>query len=82
MLRRPVFWAAAACVVALGAAGFAVERARSRKPKYVTAQVTRGSIQRSVSTTGALNPVVTVQVGSYVSGTLKSLACDYNTEVV
>src|SRR5262249_21335855 len=28
------------------------------------------------------NPVVTVQVGSYVSGTIKTLKCDYNTEVV
>ncbi|HWZ86043.1 MAG TPA: efflux RND transporter periplasmic adaptor subunit [Thermoanaerobaculia bacterium] len=80
--RRRVFWAVVAGAVVLGAAGFFAWRARSRKPKYVTALVTRGSIQRSVSTTGALNPVVTVQVGSYVSGTLKSLACDYNTEVV
>lgn len=31
--------------------------------------------------TGALNPVITVQVGSYVSGTLKTLKCDYNTEL-
>lgn len=81
-LRRHAVWALLLCAVALGAAGFAAWRARSRKPRYVTALVTRGSIQRSVSTTGALNPVVTVQVGSYVSGTLKSLACDYNTEVV
>lgn len=57
-------------------------RARSQKPRYVTATVTRGNIQRSVSATGALNPVVTVQVGSYVSGTIKKLGCDYNTEVV
>ena len=81
-LRRNAVWAVLLGAVALGAAGVAAWRARSRKPRYVTALVTRGSIQRSVSTTGALNPVVTVQVGSYVSGTLKSLACDYNTEVV
>jgi HlyD family secretion protein len=31
--------------------------------------------------TGALNPVVTVQVGSYVSGNIKSWSCDYNTVV-
>jgi HlyD family secretion protein len=80
-LRRRIFWWLAAGVAGLGVAGL-LWGARARKPRYVTAVVTRGSIQRSVSATGALNPVVTVQVGSYVSGTLKSLACDYNTEVV
>ena len=56
----------------------------SRRPvpvHYVTATVARGNIQRGVATTGALNPVVTVQVGTNVSGTIKALSCDYNTEV-
>ncbi len=48
---------------------------------YVTARVTRGDIQRAVSMTGALNPVVTAQVGSYVSGNIKAWFCDYNTPV-
>lgn len=66
----------------LAGGGFLWWRAKARKPQYVTAAVTRGSIQRSVGMTGALNPLVTVQVGSYVSGTIKALGCDYNTEVV
>jgi HlyD family secretion protein len=48
---------------------------------YVTARVTRGDIVRSINMTGALNPVVTAQVGSYVSGNIKSWSCDYNTQV-
>jgi len=68
--------------LAVPAAAFAVWRASNHHARYVTAAVTRGTIQRSISTTGALNPVVTVQVGSYVSGTVKKLFCDYNTEVV
>ena len=48
---------------------------------YVTAKVTLGNIRRSVGMTGALNPVVTAQVGSYVSGNIKSWSCDYNTAV-
>lgn len=48
---------------------------------YVTAKVTAGDIRRSVSMTGALNPVVTAQVASYVSGNIKSWSCDYNTPV-
>jgi HlyD family secretion protein len=48
---------------------------------YVTARVTRGDIRRSINMTGALNPVVTAQVGSFVSGNIKSWSCDYNTQV-
>jgi HlyD family secretion protein len=48
---------------------------------YITARVTRGDIQRAVTMTGALNPVVTAQVGSYVSGNIKAWYCDYNTPV-
>ncbi len=64
-----------------GGLAFAWWYAHHGQPRYVTASVTRGDVQRSVSMTGALNPVVTVQVGSYVSGIIKSLGCDYNTEV-
>ena len=49
--------------------------------RYITATVTAGDIRRSVGMTGSLNPVVTAQVGSYVSGNIKSWACDYNTLV-
>jgi HlyD family secretion protein len=49
--------------------------------RYVTARVTVGDIRRSVSMTGALNPVVTAQVSSYVSGNIKAWYCDYNTAV-
>ena len=48
---------------------------------YVTVKVTSGDIRRSVAMTGSLNPVVTAQVGSYVSGNIKSWSCDYNTLV-
>lgn len=51
------------------------------KSRYLTAEVTRGDIERAVNVTGSINPRVTVQVGSYVSGTVKSLSCDFNTEV-
>jgi HlyD family secretion protein len=48
---------------------------------YVTAPVTRGSVIRTVTATGTVNPVLTVLVGTYVSGVIQSLSCDYNTEV-
>ncbi len=73
---------AAILVIAAAVGGFLWWRSRSHRAQYVTAAVTRGTIQRNIAMTGALNPVVTVQVGSYVSGTVKSLGCDFNTEVV
>ena len=72
-----------AALVALAALAFALWwwLLRVAPLHYVTARVTRGDIQRSVTMTGALNPVVTAQVGSYVSGNIKSWSCDYNTAV-
>jgi HlyD family secretion protein len=49
--------------------------------KYVTAVAERGSLIRAVTATGTVNPVVTVQVGTYVSGPIVKLYCDFNTEV-
>ncbi len=49
--------------------------------RYVTAPATRGVVERAVTATGTLNPILTVIVGSYVSGAIVSLSCDYNTLV-
>jgi HlyD family secretion protein len=54
---------------------------RTAPPTFVTAKVTRADVARSIITTGSVNPVVTVQVGTYVSGPIQSIACDFNTEV-
>lgn len=48
---------------------------------YVTAPVTRGDVIKTITASGTVNPVVTVEVGTYVSGTIQSLSCDYNTRV-
>jgi HlyD family secretion protein len=55
---------------------------RSDAGAFVTAPVTRGDLVRSINATGAVNPVVTVQVGTYVSGVVQALECDFNTRVV
>jgi HlyD family secretion protein len=49
--------------------------------KYRTARVERGDIVMSVTATGTLNAVQTVQVGSQVSGTIAQLYADYNDVV-
>ena len=49
--------------------------------RYTTAAVTRGAVTRTVTATGTVNPVLTIIVGSYVSGTITDVECDYNTQV-
>ena len=48
---------------------------------YVTVPTTRGIVARTVTATGTVNPVLTIIVGSYVSGVIQQLYCDYNTQV-
>ncbi len=54
-----------------------------RKPEitYKTAKIERGSIISTVSATGNLSAVTTVQVGTQVSGTIQKLYVDYNSRV-
>ena len=49
--------------------------------EYRTATVGRGDIDVTVSATGNPNAVVTVQVGSQVSGNIQALFADFNTKV-
>src|SRR4029453_14720253 len=49
--------------------------------RYRTATVDRGDIDVTVSATGIPNAVVTVQVGSQVSGNILALFADFNTKV-
>ncbi len=79
----PAGWALTAFVVCLVAATAAGIWALSGgdKASYATAPVTRGDVVRSVTAAGTVNPELTVMVGTYVSGVIQSLSCDYNTRV-
>lgn len=74
-------------IVALGAAFLAIGAVLywafggGVSVSYVTAPVDRGSITRAVTATGAVNPVLTVTVGTYVSGVIEQINCDFNTRV-
>lgn len=50
-------------------------------PTYRTAKVERGPITATVSSTGTVSPVTSVQVGSQVSGQIKELFADFNSPV-
>jgi len=72
----------AAVIVAVGVTVAAYYRANAHQPEgFVTAPVTRGAVVQSVAATGTLQAVTTVQVGSQVSGTIKALHADFNSEV-
>ena len=79
MVRRPVV--TAFVIVAVVIVAFLLLRSPSSKPKYITATVTRGSVVASVEATGTINPLTTVPVGSYVSGTVKFIFADFNSHV-
>jgi HlyD family secretion protein len=48
---------------------------------YLQVQIKRGDVRRTVSSTGVLQAVVTVQVGSQVSGRIQALNADFNSVV-
>src|SRR5262244_344815 len=55
---------------------------RGRGPvQYYTARVENGEIKQVVEATGTINAVITVQVGSQVSGTINKLYVDFNSKV-
>jgi HlyD family secretion protein len=54
---------------------------RGGQAQHFTAKVERGEIQDAVEATGTINAVITVQVGSQVSGTIAKLNVDFNSRV-
>lgn len=82
MSRKSVFGAVIALAVAAAAvAGYGWWSARGDTTNYRLAKVERGTITAAVSATGTVNPVTAVSVGSQVSGQIKELLADFNSEV-
>jgi HlyD family secretion protein len=78
--RRPILISIGVIVV-LGLILLLSTRGNGGKPVYRTEPVTRGSIQQTVTATGTVNAVTTVLVGTQVSGTIKTLFADFNSQV-
>ncbi|HYV11138.1 MAG TPA: hypothetical protein VE980_09600, partial [Pyrinomonadaceae bacterium] len=62
-------------------AGFYFWADSSSTPQYMTARVDRGNLRNTVTATGTLQAVTTVQVGSQASGTISALYADFNSVV-
>jgi HlyD family secretion protein len=68
-------------LVLLAAAAYYFWGGNSSAAQYLTARVDRGSLRNTVTATGTLQAVTTVQVGSQASGTISALYADYNSVV-
>src|SRR6202142_516844 len=80
--RKTWLIAGLSSLAVLAAIGVAWWLATAEAPvNYTTAPVTRGDVTRAVTATGTVNPVLTIIVGTYVSGVIQELQCDYNTQV-
>jgi len=73
--------AALVAVVAVAASGFFYWGNRASAADYMTTKVERGNLRNTVTATGALQAVTTVQVGSQASGTISALYVDFNSKV-
>ena len=76
-------WAVGAVVVAVAAGALWIYRNAEahEAPTYRYATITRGNLESTVSATGALSAVTTVQVGTQVSGLVRTIKVDFNDRV-
>ena len=68
-------------VVVLGLAAYYFWGNQTGTTQYLTAKVERGNLRNTVTATGTLQAVTTVQVGSQASGTISALYADFNSIV-
>jgi HlyD family secretion protein len=80
-VRRVLFFVLLV-IIAIGAVAiYLFSNSGNERTTYRLARIERGPIISTVSSTGTLNAVITVQVGSQVSGQIMELLADFNSEV-
>jgi len=68
-------------IILLATGTFIFIKNRENGPKFKLDRATTGDIKATVTATGTMNAVVTVLVGTQVSGTIKTLYVDFNSPV-
>jgi HlyD family secretion protein len=75
-------WVLTAAALLLGVSAYAYFRHHeSDGDGFVTERVERGTVASTVTASGTVNPVTSVQVGTYVSGPIKAIYADFNSAV-
>ncbi len=74
-------WMIVGALVLVVVAGTAIARRKVDAIEYFTAKTERGDIRDAIDASGQVNAVVSVQVGSQVSGTIAKLNVDFNSHV-
>src|SRR6267142_151213 len=83
-MKRRTWWTLAVVVPAVLATGFIGYGGTTHKKgplDYESTRVDRGRIVARVTATGTLSALVTVQVGSQVSGRIKEILVDFSAPV-
>jgi len=68
-------------VFVICALGIYFLRAKNEKVEFVTSKLAQGKISQTVTASGVINPLSTVIIGTQVSGTIKEIYVDFNSEV-
>jgi len=81
--QRPTLWITAAVVLALvaGLYYWQARKAASAAPTYVTEAVRKGDLTLNVLANGTLQPTLTVNIGSELSGTVRRVLVDVNDRI-
>src|SRR5439155_23333800 len=79
--RRTLVIAAVAVLVVVALASRAFLAKEATDARYRTEPASRGALVAEVTATGTVNPVTTVQVGTYVSGPIQEIHADFNSHV-
>jgi HlyD family secretion protein len=81
LFNRKVMLAVLVVLIIAGALVFSARNQRAANNQYFMAAVDRGALRNVVNATGVVQTLVTVQVGSQVSGQVEELYADYNSKV-
>jgi len=81
VLKKLWIWIIVGLIVLASMAGYLYWSKKHANPEYRTAKIEKGALTASVAASGTLSPVVSVQVGSQVSGQLKEVLVDFNSLV-
>ena len=74
-------WLAAGTLLAAATAYAYLRYQDHREAGYVFDAIVRGSVASTVTASGTVNPVTSVQVGTYVSGPIQAIYADFNSRV-